>query len=65
MTTEQSHDAGPATWNPLSLSHTERSPSRARGAHRIPTVWRLIYETLAEAQVMRREARKRYPFIGS
>ena len=55
----------PTTWNPLSLSHPEPSPSQPRGVHRIPTVWRLIYETLAEAQAMSREARRRYPFIGS
>ena len=55
----------PTTWNPLSLSHPERSSSQARGVHRIPTLWRWIYEALAEGQAMSRDARRRYPFIGS
>ena len=52
-------------WNPLSLSHPERSFPRARDVHRSPSLGRLIYETLVEAHAMSRDARRRYPFIGS
>jgi hypothetical protein len=55
----------PTAWNPLSLSHPERPFPQARRAHRIPTLWRLISATLVEAQAMSRDARRRYPFIGS
>ncbi len=55
----------PTAWNPLSLSHPERSFRQARRVHRAPTLWRLISETLVEAQAMSRDARRRYPFIGS
>jgi hypothetical protein len=55
----------PTTWKPLSLSHPERPFPQARRAHRIPTLWRLISATLVEAQAMSRDARRRYPFIGS
>src|SRR3954453_7001531 len=34
----------PTAWNPLSLSHPERSFPQARRVHRVPTLWRLIYD---------------------
>jgi hypothetical protein len=55
----------PTAWNPLSVSHPESSFPQERGVYRIPTLWRLIYETLVEAQAMSRDARRLYPLIGS
>ena len=55
----------PTTWNPLSLSRPQRSLSQAAGLRRITALLHLIYDALAEAQEMRREAQRRYPFIGS
>jgi len=52
-------------WNPLSLSQPEPSLPQAHRDHRAPSLWRLIYETLVEAQATSRDARRRYPFIGS
>ncbi len=58
----------------LIMTTLARSPSPLRGkglfvrpggASRLVTLWRTVRAVRSEAQEMRREAHRRYPFIGS
>ena len=44
-------------------SLAQRQPQGPEGFSRLATLWRFLREVLAEAQEMRRDAHRRYPFI--
>lgn len=44
---------------------TQRQLRRPEALGRLVTLWRFLNEVLAEAQAMRRDAHRKYPFMDS